>query len=1041
MKRNLFRRHDFVAHLKRLQQYKTQDGICVLAVMFILCHMNTFLGAERWLLRCISSCLIWQQSHDIQVANVDLTPDISNYIGGGGTVGFAYIELEPYLIDQIQSNCIRFNFVEYIEAGGSIGADQSHTSQVICDMPLEHLLPKLTVPELQMIAACHGLSFPGRTRKADIQAAINDHECESCKKYLSVFVGEYNDSKSNILNAVKRYQDKKGAQYKATNLAAVLKHQNKLGDQYKEYNLAAVQKHQNKQGDQYKESHLAAVLKNQEKQGDQYKESNLAAVQKHQNKQGDQYKESNLAAVLKNQGKQGDQYKESHLAAVLKNQEKQGDQYKSKNLDAVIKYQEKKGETYKKANLISARNYQAKKRKPVFPPSAPTLDLQLDIIAGACKDMSPNQITEAGCAVCGRLTPVINLTMLTDTSLNLNILERPCTTQKERFDVFDPMTCIPGPVLEEGLDSICNVCMKSISKGKVPKLSLANGLWIGKVPPQLLDLSYAEQLLIARVCHNRCIVRVSSGMHKMRANAISFENPMPKVYDILPPPIDELDEILAFIYTGPCKPTKAHFERTPFLVRRNKVGAALNWLKLNHSGYYDMEISYRNLNEYPEDGPPVVVDYHQSFINKDPESTAVNDNEEEEGTESGKCPFVVHGLTGEEYSNMSLKAMKAVALKHLTTNGLMLAIGHSAEPLSIYNNPEMFPQMMPWLFPYGYGGFGNVFQEERISELAHKRHLLMYHDKRFQKDPHFPLIAFNHEQIKQCTTAGYLLLEKSKFEDISQRLFDVDIPTLKGLAKRMEDGDRVTPDTDEEKLCFQILKDLDHVGGHVKGSLTSKKYMRNEIWSLVSFLGAPSWFITFSPADVKHPIALYFADIQETFKPEIRCSDERYRLIAHNPVAGARFFHFMCQIFIKHVLGVGTKHRGLYGDTAAYYGTVEQQGRLTLHLHLLLWIMASLSPQEIRDRIMDPNSDFQRKMVEYLESVHAGEFLTGNMDDVKAEIQNKSTNDEQYIDPTQTLPEMPPNVCDDPAEECFVKCQCVDNWWVRFKHTVDDLLF
>jgi hypothetical protein len=47
---------------------------------------------------------------------------------------------------------------------------------------------------------------------------------------------------------------------------------------------------------------------------------------------------------------------------------------------------------------------------------------------------------------------------------------------------------------------------------------------------------------------------------------------------------------------------------------------------------------------------------------------------------------------------------------------------------------------------------------------------------------------------------------------------------------------------------------------------------------------------------------------------------------------------------------------------------------LTLHLHMLLWIMSSLSPQEIRDKIMDPNSDFQKEMVEYLEGVHVGEL-------------------------------------------------------------------
>jgi hypothetical protein len=58
--------------------------------------------------------------------------------------------------------------------------------------------------------------------------------------------------------------------------------------------------------------------------------------------------------------------------------------------------------------------------------------------------------------------------------------------------------------------------------------------------------------------------------------------------------------------------------------------------------------------------------------------------------------------------------------------------------------------------------------------------------------------------------------------------------------------------------------------------------------------------------------------------------------LSKNPVAGARFFHLVVELFIKHVLGVGKKHTGLYGDTSAYYGTVEQQGRLTLQLHLLL---------------------------------------------------------------------------------------------------------
>ena len=211
----------------------------------------------------------------------------------------------------------------------------------------------------------------------------------------------------------------------------------------------------------------------------------------------------------------------------------------------------------------------------------------------------------------------------------------------------------------------------------------------------------------------------------------------------------------------------------------------------------------------------------------------------------------------------------------------------------------------------------------------------MYHDKRFQLEALFPLVALNHEQIKNSTTAGYLLADKNKFNDIAERLMSVNESVLGNLIECMKKGS-VKPETDEEKKCFRLLSDLDAVNYKVQGSITSKKYMRNEIWSLVCYLGAPSWFITFAPADVKHPLALYFADTNQEFIPEFRDRDERLNLIANNPVAGARFFNVMVNMFIKHVLSVGIDRPRLYGETAGYYGTVEQQGHLTLHLHTLV---------------------------------------------------------------------------------------------------------
>ncbi|KAF9034878.1 hypothetical protein BJ165DRAFT_1313020, partial [Panaeolus papilionaceus] len=146
----------------------------------------------------------------------------------------------------------------------------------------------------------------------------------------------------------------------------------------------------------------------------------------------------------------------------------------------------------------------------------------------------------------------------------------------------------------------------------------------------------------------------------------------------------------------------------------------------------------------------------------------------------------------------------------------------------------------------------------------------------------------------------------------------------------------------------------------------------------------------------------------------------------------------------------------VFGKPSAYYGTVEQQGRMTLHLHFLLWIEGSIPLQEVHDRLLAQDSEFQKELTSYLESCHMGEFKTGSLEQLKSSIppyaKKDSTqvntdepheyiNGETYLDPTLTLPEPPPQgYCENPSSCICTKCDDLRAWYDHFERTVDDIM-
>ena len=198
--------------------------------------------------------------------------------------------------------------------------------------------------------------------------------------------------------------------------------------------------------------------------------------------------------------------------------------------------------------------------------------------------------------------------------------------------LFDPSGVYMG---EDNIQyiSVCRPCFGDLNQPgqanrrkdgtfKPPKFSLANNLWIGKIPWQLQILSFPEQLLIS---HLYCRVYVfklfpkrgagndpSTLQRGMRGTVCTYDLDMEGVAsmvsgNLMPRPPTILASLISVTFIGLGDLPK-HWIRTTFRVRHQVVYEALCWLKNHNKKYYDtVQIDATQISALPEDDVPIEV--------------------------------------------------------------------------------------------------------------------------------------------------------------------------------------------------------------------------------------------------------------------------------------------------------------------------------------------------------------------------------------------------------------------------------------------------
>ncbi|KAJ3199908.1 hypothetical protein HDU67_002429, partial [Dinochytrium kinnereticum] len=198
-----------------------------------------------------------------------------------------------------------------------------------------------------------------------------------------------------------------------------------------------------------------------------------------------------------------------------------------------------------------------------------------------------------------------------------------------------------------------------------------------------------------------------------------------------------------------------------------------------------------------------------------------------------------------------------------------------------------------------------------------------------------------------------LLARESKIESIKKIISGLSNSDVEDFKKRLDSNEEIVYSDAEKKIlgiCQQVQAGL---GGTI-GSQKSKMARRLEIKSAIRAFGAPFAFVTFSPLDHRNQMCMRLAGV-ELFKLSTMSQQDKTNCVANNPVACARFFWHMVQLFVSEIVRVGDiKQPGAFGPVDHIYGTVEQQGRLTLHYHVLLWSQNFSAYDNLKVKLQDP---------------------------------------------------------------------------------------
>lgn len=354
-------------------------------------------------------------------------------------------------------------------------------------------------------------------------------------------------------------------------------------------------------------------------------------------------------------------------------------------------------------------------------------------------------------------------------------------------------------------------------------------------------------------------------------------------------------------------------------------------------------------------------------------------------------PLQSLGVIDTDLTNVSANELHIRGLINMWSQGRegMYLVQHGTEPVRDFPTFEpggdnYWEKAFPILYPYGTGGI-EVVRPVKLSLIEQTRWSLQQHDRRFRHHQSFVFIACNQQQRRDALNSCSVLMRRRDFEEHARKFANL---TVQDLEKAAEEESKGLPISNPN--ARDLIQLTFGTASRVIAADSIRNTYRKELRSASVYFGPPSVWITINPDDLNDPIAQVFVgediDLDNFAKTHGPSKQERARNVARDGFAAAKYFHFIINTVLETLIGVKASSKrfentkGIFGVVEAYYGTVECQGRGSLHVHLLLFLKGAPSWSEMQALL---------KTEEFREKVKA--FMRANFRAHYPELQDKDS--------------------------------------------------